>query len=265
MQYVGVLALLAQLESVPRDPPANAARAAEALAAHPEADIAVFPELFLGAYDLRALDETARPVECDELATVAAAAAAAGTAVVIGFAERNDDGSCYNSVACIDRDGSLAGVYRKTQLYAGERKVFRPGRELRLVRLAGVAVAPLICFDVEFPEPVRALALAGAELLVTASANMEPFGPDHEIATRARALENRLPHLYANAIGTIREPELRRPEPVGRSRRRGARAGRPPRSCCSPRSGGRAPGTRASTTWRSCPSAAGCADGTTAT
>ena len=135
--------------------------------------------------------------------TVAAAAAAAGTAVVIGFAERNEDGSCSNSVACIDRDGTLAGVYRKTQLYAGERKVFRPGRELRIVRLAGVAVAPLICFDVEFPEPVRALALAGAELLVTASANMEPFAADHELATRARALENRLPHLYANAVGTI--------------------------------------------------------------
>jgi predicted amidohydrolase len=198
-----VRALLAQLESVLRDPPANAARAADALAAHPDADIAVFPELFLSAYDLRALDETARPTECAELETVAGAAAAAGTAVVIGFAERNEDGSCSNSVACIDRDGSLAGVYRKTQLFAGERKVFRPGRELRIVELAGVAVAPLICFDVEFPEPVRALAVAGAELLVTASANMEPFAPDHELATRARALENRLPHLYANAVGTI--------------------------------------------------------------
>jgi predicted amidohydrolase len=55
-----VRALLAQLESVLKDPAANAARAAEALAAHPEADIAVFPELFLSAYDLRALDETAR-------------------------------------------------------------------------------------------------------------------------------------------------------------------------------------------------------------
>ena len=196
-------ALLAQLESVLRDPWANAERAADALAAHPGADLAVFSELYLSAYDLRALDETARPVGCDELAAVAEAAARAGTAVVIGFAERNGDGSFSNSAACIDRDGSLAGVYRKTQLYAGERKVFRPGTELRLVRLAGVAVAPLICFDVEFPEPVRALALAGAELLVTVSANMEPFGPDHELATRARALENRLPHLYANAVGTI--------------------------------------------------------------
>jgi (R)-amidase len=196
-------ALLAQLESVLRDPRANGERAAEALAAHPEADLAVFPELFLSAYELRALDETARPVGCDELGVVAEAAARVGTAVVIGFAERNEDGSFSNSVACIDRDGSLAGVYRKTQLYAGERKVFRAGTELRIVRLGGIAVAPLICFDVEFPEPVRALALAGAELLVTASANMEPFAVDHELATRARALENRLPHLYTNAVGTI--------------------------------------------------------------
>jgi len=206
-------ALLAQLESVPGDPGANAERAAAALAAHPEAELAVFPELYLGAYDLRAVDDTARSVDCDELGTVAEAAARARTAVVIGFAERNGDGSFSNSVACIDRDGSLAGVYRKTQLYAGERKVFRPGAELRVVRLAGLAVAPLICFDIEFPEPVRALALAGAELLVTSSANMEPFAPDHELATRARALENRLPHLYANAVGAIGRLDF-----VGRSR-----------------------------------------------
>ncbi len=168
---------------------------------------------------------------------------------MIGFAERNEDGSCSNSVACIDRDGSLAGVYRKTQLYAGEREVFRPGRELRIVTLAGIAVAPLICFDVEFPEPVRALALAGAELLVTASANMEPFGPDHELATRARALENRLPHLYANAVGTIGRLSFVGLSRVGRPRRRGAGGGR--------RGGGAAaragrcraePWTRASTT-----------------
>jgi predicted amidohydrolase len=198
-----VLALLAQLESVLRDPRANAARAAEALAAHPEADVAVFPEMFLSAYDLGSLDETARPANCDELAAVAEAAGSTATAVVIGFAERDGDGSLFNSVACIDRDGTPTGVYRKTQLFAAERKVFRAGRELRIVRLAGLSAAPLICFDIEFPELPRALARAGAELLVTASANMEPYASDHDLATRARALENRLPHLYANAVGTI--------------------------------------------------------------
>src|SRR5581483_5398409 len=95
----------------------------------------------------------------------------------------------------------------------GERAVFRPGAELVLVPLAGRLVGPLICFDVEFPEPARALAAAGAELLVTLSANMEPYGDEHEVATRARALENRVPHLYANSVGTIGPNRF-----VGRSR-----------------------------------------------
>jgi (R)-amidase len=198
-----VRALLAQLASAPGDVAANAERAVAGLAAHPEVDIAVFPELFLCGYDLSLLEDSARPTECPELRAIANAAQAASTAVVVGFAERTGDGGVANSVACIDRDGSLAAVYRKTQLFGAERAVFRPGQELRIVRLAGVDVGPLICFDVEFPELARRLAAAGAKLLVTASANMDPFVSDHEIATRARALENRLPHLYANAVGTV--------------------------------------------------------------
>jgi len=212
-----MLALLAQLESVVRNPRANAERAAEALAAPPEVDIAVFPELYLCAYHFGSLGETARTSDCEELRAVADAAARVATSVVVGFAESISDGGFANSVACIDRDGSLAGVYRKTQLFGTERDVFQPGAELRIVRLAGVAVAPLICFDAEFPEPVRALAAAGAELLVTASANMEPFAAEHEVATRARALENRRPHLYANAVGRLGALSF-----VGRSRSVGA-------------------------------------------
>jgi len=125
------------------------------------------------------------------------------TGTITGNNVSTGDGSLANSVACIDRDGSLAAVYRKTQLFGAEQHLFRPGEELRIVRLAGIEVGPLICFDIEFPEPARQLAAAGAKLLVTASANMDPFVTDHEIATRARALENRLPHLYANAVGAV--------------------------------------------------------------
>lgn len=194
-------ALLAQLESVLRDPPANAERAVSILEAHPDVELAVFPELFLSAYDLGSLDETALAADGEELGAVAAAAARVGTAVVVGFAERLGGGVVADSAACIDRDGSLAAVYRKVQLFGDERAVFRAGDDLFLARLAGVLVGPLVCFDVEFPETARALALAGAELLVTVSANMDPYGDEHELATRARALENRLPLLYANAVG----------------------------------------------------------------
>ncbi|MDO8186207.1 nitrilase-related carbon-nitrogen hydrolase [Conexibacter sp. JD483] len=196
--------LLAQLEPAPGDLDANAAAVATALAAAPEAELAVFPELFLGGYDVSTAAALALDASADgtPLAAVRAAAARFATAVIVGFAERTADGAVANAVACIERDGSLAGVYRKTHLFgADERAAFRAGDELIVVRLAGRLIGPLNCFDVEFPEPARALARAGAELLVTVAANMEPYGPDHALAARARALDNRLPHVYVNRVG----------------------------------------------------------------
>ena len=193
-------ALLCQLTSRLGDCPHNARRAAAAILAHPEATLAVFPELYLGGYSYQHLDETARTVGDEELVVVRRACAEAGTAAVVGFAERTERGLA-NSAAVFDGDGSLVGVYRKTQLFGDERRAFVPGEEQLVLPLLGRRAAPLICFDIEFPEPARAVALAGADLLVTASANMRPFYVDHEVASRARAVENRVAHLYANAVG----------------------------------------------------------------
>ncbi|HYY33085.1 MAG TPA: nitrilase-related carbon-nitrogen hydrolase [Gaiellaceae bacterium] len=198
-----MLALLAQLASAERNPRANAERAAEAIAGHPQADLAVFPELYLSGYTMNGLDELARSADAPELRLIAEAAARASTAVVVGFPERREGGRPANAAACIDRDGSLAAVYRKTQLFGAEEDAFEPGEELMIVELAGTRVGPLVCFDVEFPETARQLGLAGAELVAVASANMDPFYVDHEVATRARAVENRLPLVYANAVGDL--------------------------------------------------------------
>jgi predicted amidohydrolase len=194
--------LLAQLDPAPGDPAANAATVADVVARHPDADLAVFPELFLTGYDLEAAPGLAVGPDDAALRTVAEAARAAGTAVLVGHIERPaGDGPPFNSVACFDTDGSLAATYRKTHLFGREDEVFAAGDELVLCVLAGRRIAPLVCFDVEFPEPARALARDGAELLVTLSANMDPWGPDHELAARARALDNRLPHVYVNRVG----------------------------------------------------------------
>lgn len=195
-------ALLAQLEPVPGDVDANAAAVAAALAEHPDAELAVFPELFLTGYDPDRAAALALTPDEAPLPTVRAVARRHGTAVLLGFAERTEDGGVANSVACIDADGRWAGTYRKTHLFgAPERAVFTPGDTLRVVELAGRRIAPLICYDVEFPEPARAVARAGAELLVTIAANMTPYAPDHALAARARALDNRLPHFYVNRVG----------------------------------------------------------------
>lgn len=194
--------LLAQLRPEPGDVAANARAVAAALAAHAGADVAVFPELFLGGYDPARVGEVAIVEGDPAVAPIRDAARAHGTAVLVGFAERLPGGAVANAVACIDADGEWRATYRKTHLFGGEEsRVFVAGDVLRVVGLAGRRVAPLVCFDMEFPEPARALARAGAELLLTLAANMEPYGADHALAARARALDNRLPHVYVNRVG----------------------------------------------------------------
>jgi predicted amidohydrolase len=195
-------ALLAQLACRIGDTQGNTQRVVDALLSNPDADIAVFPELYLSGYTYRNLSELAVRVDGPEIQQIARAAGRVGTAVVVGFTEQVPEGVA-NSAACIDKDGTIVGSYRKTYLFESEAEAgFLPGQELLIVELAGRRVAPLICFDIEFPEPGRQVALAGADLLVTASANMDPFFIDHAVGSVARAHENRLPHLYANLVGT---------------------------------------------------------------
>ncbi len=196
-------ALLAQLSPVAGAIESNLARLESLLGEHPDVQLAVFPELFLQGYRLSQAGELAIAADSEQIQRLADAARRAQTAVIVGFAEALPSGGTANSAACIDADGTLAGVHRKSQLFgAAERSAFQEGDELLVVSLAGCAVAPLICFEVEFPEPARSVAAAGAQLLVTIAANMEPYGAEHELAARARALDNRRPHLYVNTVGT---------------------------------------------------------------
>ena len=166
---------------------------------HPRS-LVVFPELCLNGYDLRTVGDTALRIDGPELAALADVALAARSTVVVGFAERDGD-RVANSAAVLSTEGTLAGVYRKTHLFGREHAAFVAGGELNVARADGMALGPMICFDMEFPEAARTLAVRGAELLVTISANMHPFGPDHDVFVRARALETHLPHVYVNRVG----------------------------------------------------------------
>lgn len=195
-------ALLAQRCPRHTDPAGNAAAIGEALAGHADVDLAVFPELFLSGYCVAAPRASSCRLDDEAVRSVMRAAGATRTAVVFGLAEQRSDGSIANTAACVDEHGRLAAVYRKAHLFGpAEQTSFSAGSELVVVELAGVRAGLLICFDMEFPEPARQLALAGAQLLITIAANMAPYGPDHALACRARALDNRLPHLYANRVG----------------------------------------------------------------
>jgi predicted amidohydrolase len=195
-----VSVLLAQLQPRSNDLPSNLAVALALIEEHPGVELAVFPELFLNGYSLTGISPTALGDPSSPLATLQSCARRNATAVVVGLAEATADGIA-DTAMCIDENGAIAGCYRKVHLFGQEHSYFRAGDRYLVATLAGVKVAPIICYDVEFPEPARAVATAGAELLVTIAANMDPYADEHSLCLRVRAMENRVPHVYVNRVG----------------------------------------------------------------
>ena len=196
--------VLAQLSPRLRRTSDNVETMVKTLEERPEADLALFPELFMSGYTTTGVEELAVDPDGPEVGRVARAARDNSTAVLFGAPERFGGGYA-NSAIYIDRSGTVAGIYRKAFLFGSERGAFVPGDELLVVDLGGSKAGLMICFDVEFPEVARALAQAGADLLLTISANMDPFGRDHHVFCTSSALENGLPHAYVNQIGTGEE------------------------------------------------------------
>lgn len=163
-------------------------------------DLVVFPELFLTGYhigeDAEALAREASDA-LDDLRT-----STDGITVVVGT-PTVEGSAIYNSAVVLD-DGAVAGTYRKTHLFGVEHDVFASGQRLHTVETTVGTLGVEICYDVEFPEVARRLALEGAEFLVTISANMRPCDPDQRLYHGARALENGFPHVLCNRVGEER-------------------------------------------------------------
>ncbi|WP_211098375.1 carbon-nitrogen hydrolase family protein [Skermanella stibiiresistens] len=199
------LALL-QMEATVGDVAANLERVAKAAAEAAERGAACLlaPELALTGYGAgAAITALAEPADGGQVASLAAIAARTGVAVVCGFAEAAD-GVVYNSAAAVSPDGTRR-TYRKLHLYGDyERALFRPGSTPpEPFQLGGLRAGLLICYDVEFPEMVRHLAVAGADLILVPTAL--PAAQHAAFTARSvvpvRAFENQIFVAYANHAG----------------------------------------------------------------
>ncbi|MER6211922.1 carbon-nitrogen hydrolase family protein [Streptomyces sp. NPDC001642] len=184
------------------------------------------PEMFLTGYAIGDdVDRLAEPADGDSADTVAEIAGRHGIAIAYGYPERDGE-SVYNSAQLISADGTRLANYRKTHLFGDfERAHFNPGEQpVVQAELDGLTVGLMICYDVEFPEPVRAHALAGTDLLLVPTANMHPFEFVAESLVPVRAWENQLYVAYVNRIGQEGEFEffglstLAGPDGVARTR-----------------------------------------------
>jgi predicted amidohydrolase len=187
------------------------ARAAVEQAARDGAQIVVLPELVSSGYvftdraELASLAETRDGPAVTEWANLAETF---GLTIVAGFPESAGE-EIFNSAVVVDPTG-LRGVYRKAHLWDTENSVFDRADDLPLVvdTLHG-RIAVVICYDIEFPEWVRAVALAGADLLC-APVNWpllpRPDGerPTEMVRAMAGAGMNRMPIAVCDRAGTER-------------------------------------------------------------
>ncbi|WP_017627811.1 carbon-nitrogen hydrolase family protein [Nocardiopsis chromatogenes] len=173
-------------------------------AADAGADLLIGSECSLTGYNLGARTaELAEPLDGPIGRSAARIAADAGIALVYGQPER-DGGAVYNTVRLVGADGTPLAAYRKAHLFGDlDRDAFRPGCEAVVqAELRGVRVGLLICYDVEFPEAVRAHALAGTELLAVPTALMHPHTGVATALVPVRAMESQLYLAYVNRCDT---------------------------------------------------------------
>ena len=160
--------------------------------------------------------DLAEPVPGPTCETLARAAHEHRVVIIGSVFERRAAGVYHNTAVVFDRDGSLAGKYRKMHIPDdpgyNEKFYFTPGDlGFTPVKTSLATLGVLVCWDQWFPEAARLMAIAGAELLIYPTAiGRNPDDSTAEQATqldawitiqRAHAIANGLPLISCNRVG----------------------------------------------------------------
>jgi predicted amidohydrolase len=202
--------VLGQYDAVRGETETNLARM-DKLITTADADLVVFPELYLTGYHARdhhhRLSET---LEGPSVQAVSGAAKASKTTVVFGMPERDPErrGIHYNSSVVCRPDGTVDS-YRKWSLPNfgpfEERMFFGHGHRLPVFDTPVGRLGLLICYDIFFPEVCKAYAIQGADILVCISASPVTSRYFFQHLAGARAIENACAFIYCNMVGSQRE------------------------------------------------------------
>ena len=181
------------------------------------AQIILLPELFENPYFCQerryaSYDLATTPAENPAIQQLRRVAAELNVVLPVSFYEKAGN-VLYNSVAIIDADGTVLGIYRKTHIpddhFYQEKFYFTPGDtgfKVWNTRYAKIGVG--ICWDQWFPETARCMAVQGAEILLYPTAigsepilNVDSSGHWRRVM-QGHAAANLVPAAAANRIGT---------------------------------------------------------------
>ncbi len=196
----------------------------EAAANH--ADLVVLPELHLDPYFCQNEDhrhfELAQPIPGPTTEVLSAVAKKLGIVIVSTLFERRTAGLYHNTAVVFDKDGSIAGKYRKMHIPDDpgfyEKYYFTPGDiGFKPIETSIGKLGVLICWDQWFPEGARLMALAGAEMLIYPTAiGWDPNDSQDEhqrqldawkTIQRSHAIANGIPVIACNRTGFEKAPD----------------------------------------------------------
>lgn len=166
--------------------------------------IVCLPELAYTGYhvDSETLQELAEPFDGPFVQTLCKLAKEKGIYVIAGYAESVEIlGRMYNSAIFIDDKGSVIGNMRKVNAWGEEKLKFREGNKFPVYDTPLGKIGVMICYDLEFPEPARIMALKGAELVFVPSVWSIPAERRWDVDLAGNALFNLFFMAGANTVG----------------------------------------------------------------
>jgi len=168
-------------------------------------DLIVCPELFLSGYgSFEKIKEFSEESDGEYAKKISLLAKKYSTAIVYGYPEI-DKHNLFNSAQYFDNQGFSLANHRKKMLppTADESKIFKPGSESSIITINGIKAAIVICYELEFPEIIRKLALQGVELIIAPTGQSSHWPAAALYNCRTRAFENGIYVIYANSTGKL--------------------------------------------------------------
>lgn len=202
---MGVKIALIQMDISFGNPTVNRERVTEliARASSKLSDIIVLPELWTTGYDLARLNEIAETDQGETEALLSELARRYHVNLVAGSIAKKTEEGITNTLVVFNRKGEKVSEYSKAHLFRlmEEEKYLIPGHKKGLFQLGGTSCGGMICYDIRFPEWMRAHVLAGAQVLfIPAEWPIQRI--DHwQTILRARAIENQCFVVACNRVG----------------------------------------------------------------
>ncbi len=151
-----------------------------------DVDVIVLPEGITAVGTGKKYIEVAEPVPGPTTKRLGALARRHSAYLAAGLYEKEGP-VLYNTAVLIDRSGELIGKYRKVYIPREETEAgITPGSHYPVFSTDFGRIGMMICWDIQYADPARALTLAGAEMLIV------PIWGGSDILARARAIENRV-------------------------------------------------------------------------